>query len=122
MRIKLDENIPVDLIDVLASCGHDVDSVPQEQLSGSVDDRVWDATQSASRFFVTQDLDFSDIRRYEPGSHHGLLLLRLREPSRRRLVEQIKELLSLPEAAAWSGCVVVVTDRKLRIRRPKESQ
>jgi hypothetical protein len=33
--------------------------------------------QRAGRFLVTQDLDFSDVRRFEPGSHHGLLLVRL---------------------------------------------
>jgi hypothetical protein len=33
-----------------------------------------------SRFLITQDLDFSDMRRYAPGSHAGVLFVRLRDP------------------------------------------
>ena len=37
--------------------------------------REWLAPQSGSRFLITQDLDFSDIRKFAPGTHHGLLLV-----------------------------------------------
>jgi len=43
------------------------------QLTGRADPDVWSAAQSARRFLITQDLDFSDIRRYKPGTHAGLL-------------------------------------------------
>jgi hypothetical protein len=33
--------------------------------------------QAHGRVFITQDLDFSDARKYVPGTHHGLLLVRL---------------------------------------------
>jgi len=49
MTIKLDENFPARLIEGLAKLGHDVDSVPQEALSGQPDTRVWDASQVARR-------------------------------------------------------------------------
>ena len=45
-----------------------------ERLAGRDDDVVWQAVQGAGRFLVTQDLDFSDARKYLPGTHHGLLL------------------------------------------------
>jgi predicted nuclease of predicted toxin-antitoxin system len=83
VKIKLDENIPAGLIGILEDLGHDVDSVPQEGLGGEPDDTVWTATQAAGRFFITQDLDFSDIRRYQPGQHFGILLVRLRDPGRK---------------------------------------
>ena len=63
MRIKLDENLPAALVGILAAAGHDVDSVTSEGLAGQQDPVVWRAAQDASRFFITQDLDFSDIRR-----------------------------------------------------------
>jgi predicted nuclease of predicted toxin-antitoxin system len=82
MKIKLDENLPAGLVESLADLGHDVDSVPQEALAGQPDSRVWDAAQEAQRFLVTQDLDFSDVRRFAPGTHQGILLVRLSNPSR----------------------------------------
>jgi predicted nuclease of predicted toxin-antitoxin system len=80
MRIKLDENIPVSLVTALDALGHDVDSVTQEGLTGKPDPDVWSGAQGCGRFLITQDLDFSDLRRYAPETHHGLLLVRLKQP------------------------------------------
>jgi hypothetical protein len=80
MLIKLDEHLPRRLVSVLSAFGHDVDTVDIEGLKGADDDSVWTAAQSANRFLITQDLDFSDIRRFRPGTHRGLLLVRLRMP------------------------------------------
>jgi predicted nuclease of predicted toxin-antitoxin system len=71
VRIKLDENLPDRLVAGLTTLGHDVDTVHGEQLTGRADPDVWSAAQSARRFLITQDLDFSDIRRYTPGTHAG---------------------------------------------------
>jgi hypothetical protein len=121
LTIKLDENLPARLVDVLTGLGHDVDTVRSEGLIGRDDFVIWDAAQSAKRFLVTQDLDFSDIRRYEPGAHAGLLLVRLARPGRESLFERVSALFSTEPIEEWRGCLVVATDRKIRIRRPRGS-
>jgi predicted nuclease of predicted toxin-antitoxin system len=63
-----------------------------ERLTDHADDEIWDATQKESRFLITEDLDFSDIRRFAPGMHHGILLVRLHSPNRRNLAARIGEL------------------------------
>ncbi|MBM3271628.1 MAG: DUF5615 family PIN-like protein [Candidatus Sericytochromatia bacterium] len=83
MRIKIDENLPEALARGLRSLGHDVDTVPEEGMVGRDDPSVWGAAQDERRFFITQDPDFSDVRKFMPGSHHGLLLVRLAQPHRR---------------------------------------
>jgi len=65
------------------------------------------------------NLDFSDIRRYAPGTHHGLLLVRLRAPGRAALARRIEAVFQAESVETWHRAFVVVTDRKLRIRRPK---
>lgn len=117
MKIKLDENLPIDLVPVLQRLGHDVDTVPQENLTGSNDTNVWKATQAAGRFLITQDMDFSDSRKYKPGSHCGLLLLRLMDPSRQNLLNRILTVFETVESKTWGGCNVVVTDKKTRVVR-----
>ena len=89
MKIKLDENLPESLLPMLGALGHDVDNVRVEGLSGQADADVWQAAQTAERFLITQDLDFSDIRKFSPGSHHGLMLVRLRAPGRVVLAARI---------------------------------
>jgi hypothetical protein len=47
MRIKLDENLPAGLVvEASVKLEHDVDSVPQEALTGQPDPKVWDARRT----------------------------------------------------------------------------
>lgn len=119
MRIKLDENLPARLRPVLSERGHDVDTVVQQGLAGRTDAEVWQAAQRDERFLITQDLDFSDIRRYAPGSHHGLLLVRLSEPGREALLHHVRLLFARQDVESWRGAFVVSTERKIRIRLPQ---
>ena len=119
MKIKLDENLPASLAETLHQAGHDTDTVPDEGLSGQPDTLVWQAAQQNGRLLITQDLDFSDIHQYRPGTHHGILLIRLAEPSRSQLLMCIScRLIQTEDLESWSGCFVVATERKVRIRHP----
>lgn len=119
MRIKLDENIPTRLAGTLSALGHEVDTVMQEGMTGRPDTDVWERAQQDGRFLITQDLDFSNIRRFTPGGHHGLLLVRLRSPGRQILAKKIQALFETEDCSGWQRCFVVVTDKKLRVQRPK---
>jgi len=116
VKIKLDENLPGRLIATLTNLGHDVDTVVLEHLAGQSDQTVWQAAQD--RFLITQDLDSSDLRRYAPGTHSGLLLVRLRFPGRIALFNRIQSLFAAEDVSEWTGCLIVATERKLRIRHP----
>ena len=117
MNIKLDENLPERLVAELSALGHDVDTIRAKRLAGRDDTDVWEVTQAAERFLVTQDLDFSDLRRYAPGTHAGLLLVRLDSPSREALLARVSVLFATEPVNEWGGCLVVATDHKVRIKR-----
>lgn len=117
MKLKLDENLPESLVPALSALGHDVDNVRLEGLVGQSDPNVWRAAQEEGRFLVTQDLDFSDVRQFQPGTHHGLMLVRLRVPGRRALAVRIVEAFRSIDADSWSGGFVLLTDSKLRVHR-----
>src|SRR5579859_1547164 len=72
------------------------------------------------RFLITQDLDFSDIRQFIPGTHCGILLVRLHSPSRRNLIDRVTGLFQKENVEQWARCFVVVTDRKVRVLRPSQ--
>ena len=122
MKVKLDENLPLRLATLLKDLGHDVHTVHEERLTGHADREIWEAAQKESRFLITQDLDFSDLRRFAPGSHHGILLMRLHFPNRRYLIERIVELFQKENVGEWAGCFAVVTERKIRVLRPESKQ
>lgn len=121
MKIKLDENLPGTLVRTLSAIGHEVDTVAEEGLSGRDDTTVWQAAQVAGRFFVTQDLDFSDMRQFQPGTHAGLLLVRLAKPGRLALTKHVTQVFSSSgDVDCWHGCFIVATDVKLRVHRPSK--
>lgn len=117
MRIKLDENLPISLAPLLKTLGHDVSTVDDEGLRGKPDFDIWQAAQSEARFLITQDLDFSDLRRFAPGTHHGILLVRLHSPSRKALSDRIMTVFATESVETWGDCFVIVSSRKIRVIR-----
>lgn len=117
MKLKLDENLPEELAAAVAALGHDADNVRLEGFAGHDDGRIWQAAQDSGRFLITQDLDFSDIRKFAPGKHCGLMLVRLQRPGRKAVAERIAEAFTAENAESWTQCFVLLTDHKLRVRR-----
>jgi len=118
VRLKLDENVPVTAAVLLRERGFDMDTVRDENLIGHSNDAVWRAAQADSRFLITQDLDFSDTRKFVPGSHHGILLVRLPDSEQWRINDYLVAWFSDPVARSWARCVVVATPTKVRVIRP----
>ncbi len=115
MKLKLDENLPESLVSELSALGHDVDNVRIEGLAGKADADIWKASQQAGRVLITQDLDFSDIRQFAPGTHHGLVLVRLHQPGRTSLARRIKQVFSTEQTGTWERGFILVTDLKIRV-------
>ncbi len=115
MKIKIDENLPAGLVEVLECLGHDVDTVPREGLGGVADDVVLDAVSKAGRFLITQDIDFASASSSD--FRHGVLLLRLHNPGRAAILSRIEQVFHSEDVSQWPGAIVVLTETKLRIRR-----
>lgn len=116
MKIKIDENLPADLAMPLTELGHDVETVLGEGLGGRDDDTVSAAAQGESRFLITQDMGLADLRRMIGGKNPGVLLVRLRDPSRSALIQRVGWLFEHESVESWKGALVVATDRKVRVR------
>jgi predicted nuclease of predicted toxin-antitoxin system len=101
MNLKLDENLPRTLCTELTGLGHGVHSVFEEQLTGHPDADIWKAPQREGRFLITQDLDFSDTRKFIPGCHHGILLIRLSSPSRSNPTFRLRQIFESENVEDW---------------------
>jgi len=118
MKVKLDENVPIEVAELLTAHGHDTHTVAGESLAGREDAIIFQAAIAEGRLLITQDMDFSDVRSFKPGTHSGVVLIRVRDPSRRRLIERMRQVLRCESLESWARCFVVIGDRKLRVRRP----
>ena len=118
MLIKLDENLSNTHAEFLRQMGHECDRVTDEGLSGASDAIVWQQVCQEGRFFITLDLDFSDVRRFQPGTHPGILLLRSHSRSGQAVFDLLSRIVSEHALESLQGCLIVADEAQTRIRRP----
>ena len=120
-RLKVDENLPREIADLLNAHGYDAVTLLDQGWSGVADDDLWERIQAEGRWLVTADKEFADLRLFPPGTHAGVVLLRSDEEGLDdylRLAGAAVERFELDEIA---GAVVVVNKRGVRIRRAPSS-
>jgi predicted nuclease of predicted toxin-antitoxin system len=76
VKLKLDVNLPVELVRDLRVLGHDADSVTVEGLGGAADPAVMDAAFAADRILFTLDKGIANLQRYPTHRHAGIVLER----------------------------------------------
>lgn len=116
-RVKIDEDLPRQLADLVAAEGYDAATVVGQGWQGAADDELWPRVQDEGRWLITADKGFADLRSHPAGSHAGVILLRSVEESRRAYLELAAIALARLKLDDLAGAVVVVTYRGVRIRR-----
>lgn len=109
--------MPTEIAELLNRHGCDALTVRDQGWLGKADDELWRRVQGEQRWLVTADKEFADLRRYPPGSHAGLILLRSSEESRADYLDLVGIVLDRVKLDESGGAVVVVTRRGVRIRR-----
>ncbi len=116
MRFKIDENLPVEIMEMLITGGHDAVSVVAQSLGGADDPEVATICNSENRCLVTLDTDFSDIRVYPPGSHPGIIVFRLAKQDKQSILAVTSRLLVTLESRALEGALWIVDEQRIRVR------
>jgi len=119
VKLKLDENLPHELAAEWGRRGHDVHTVAEEHVAGESDPVVVAAATDEDRMLLTLDRGIGDLRRYPPGSHAGILVLRPVAQDPDSILTLIGRLMRSHPLDELRGCVVVVEPQKARIRRPE---
>jgi predicted nuclease of predicted toxin-antitoxin system len=100
VKLKLDENLGKRGYTLLQAAGHDVMTVPEQNLTSTSDVDLIQMCQVEQRCLVTLDLDFSNPLRFNPREYSGIAVLRLpNKPTPQDLEDAIKTLISWAEAS-----------------------
>ena len=122
MRIKLDENLPEGLAELLRSAKYDVATALEENLGGAKDPVVTAAVKQEGRLFMTYDLDFADIRKHPPGSHGGIVVFRLQDQRWRVLEMPARRLIESGLLERLHGRLAIVDEVRIRTRSEKKPE
>jgi predicted nuclease of predicted toxin-antitoxin system len=121
LRVKLDENLGRSHAELLRHAGYAADRLTDQGLGGATDAAVWAHVCAEGRFLVTLDLDFSDVRRFAPGTHPGVLLLRPRSGGRQAVLDVLARVLRERPLEGLRGCLAVADSAHTRVRRPSST-
>jgi predicted nuclease of predicted toxin-antitoxin system len=115
MKILVDENIPSRTVGELRGLGHDVLDIrgsPEQRMD---DDLLWARLLREQRLLITTDKGFAQHRQE---SHHGMLIVRLRQPNEAKIHERVMRAVSQYAEADWPGLLVVMRDTIQSVSRP----
>lgn len=107
MRIFVDENIPLMTVKELRSKGFDVSDIRGTPIEGITDAELWQIVQKEKRLLITTDKGFSSQRNE---SHHGILIIRLKQPTRLELHQRVMQAINKYSADEWPGLMVIMRD------------
>jgi len=120
MKFLIDENISPKVAEELRKLGYDAIHVREVRLKGHTDEEIMTFAKNKGRVVLTLDIDFADIRNYPLGTHSGIIRLKIKSASSKRILDclksQLPEIMNHPLEA---GALVVTNCRVYRIKLPK---
>jgi len=107
MKIFVDENVPLMTVKALRDLGHDVLDIRRTADEGLADDTLWEMVQREGRLLITTDKGFAQHR---DELHHGMVIVRLRQPNRRKIHRRVMQAVAQFTEDEWPGLLVTMRD------------
>lgn len=114
MKVLVDENIPRMTVERLRELGHDVKDIRGTAEQSLVDPSLWNLAMAEGPLFITTDKGFTEYRR---AAHHGILIVRLRQPNRLKIHESVMRAMKQFNEAEWRCLLVVMRDATMSTSR-----
>lgn len=116
----VDEDMPRSTARALSEAGYIASDVRDVGLRGQGDADVFADAQVHSLVLITADKGFSNVLAYAPGTHAGLVIVRVpNELPALQVNQELLRALSDLQGETLKGLLVIVEVGRTRIRRPQ---
>jgi predicted nuclease of predicted toxin-antitoxin system len=114
----VDENLPPSVGCFMRDRGFDVKEVREAGMAGASDDAIKSLAKEEGRTLLTLDKHFSNILAYSPGSHYGIVLVRIHPPLIDDIITALNQLFRKLDITVMKGALVILERKGFRVRRP----
>ena len=117
-KFLIDEDMPRSVAVVLRQAGHAAEDVRDVGLRGRGDQEIFDYAQAQGAILITADKGFSNILRFPPGTHAGIVVVRVpNELPTLRVNDELLRALADLEGEELTGLLIIIEVGRTRIRR-----
>ena len=122
MKLKLDENLGRRGRQMIAAAGHDVASVADQGLEGSLDGDLLEYCRAEGRCLVTLDLEFANPLVFLPSRYPGIAVLRIpQKASATDLLMLIETLMEALKSEVLIGKLWIVEIGRIRVYEEEDA-
>ncbi|HOO13890.1 MAG TPA: DUF5615 family PIN-like protein [Candidatus Marinimicrobia bacterium] len=117
MIFFLDENFPKAVTSILIKEGHKVIDLRGTDQEGLEDEELFKIVQKNKAIFLTTDKDYFHTIPYLFKSHFGVIIITLKKPSRKNIIDRLKWLLSNIDLELMQNKVILLKDKSYMINK-----
>ena len=122
MKLKLDESLGRRGRQMIAAAGHDVASVADQGLEGSLDGDLLEYCPAEGRCLVTLDLEFANPLVFLPSRYPGIAVLRIpQKASATDLLMLIETLMEALKSEVLIGKLWIVEIGRIRVYEEEDA-
>ncbi len=116
MRFLADMGVSQRVVKWLREAGHEAVHLRDEGLQRLPDAEIFAKAIAERRVVLTFDLDFGEIAALAGNHAASVILFRLQDTSTPHVIERLSSALATTETALEGSAIVLVEERRLRIR------
>lgn len=116
-RLLVDQNVRIEVAEALRDDGHEVVRACETGVARRDDEALFRWAVDNGFTILTFDVDFAEHTYWNPEPHAGIVRLRLEPQTPAHVLPVVRAFLSSYRPEDLRNALVVLTERKVRIRR-----